>query len=177
MKDGDTQTLTARTGREHQRYSPETGGRLVAGCIPYRRCTNNEDPEILMITSVQENSKKLKWVLPKGGWETDETKEQAAVRETLEEAGVEGKLESGLDEIKFDGKHNAKQIAYMFVLRVEVEHESWAERPRRERQWYPLSEAVDKCSKQWMRDALMKAFPTTSSEDSVQAEGSPSAES
>ena len=88
-----------------------------------------------MITSVQNNSKKLNWVLPKGGWETDETKEEAAVRETLEEAGVEGKLEVELGEIKFDGKHNAKQIAYMFLLRVENERERWAESGRRERRW------------------------------------------
>ncbi|MCI12140.1 nudix hydrolase 4, partial [Trifolium medium] len=30
---------------------------------------------------------------PKGGWETDETMEQAALRETIEEAGVVGNIE------------------------------------------------------------------------------------
>jgi 8-oxo-dGTP pyrophosphatase MutT (NUDIX family) len=32
-------------------------------------------------------------VFPKGGWETDETVEAAARRETVEEAGVRGNLE------------------------------------------------------------------------------------
>jgi len=32
-------------------------------------------------------------VWPQGGWETDESMEQAALRETIEEAGVVGSVE------------------------------------------------------------------------------------
>lgn len=32
-------------------------------------------------------------VWPQGGWETDESMEQAALRETIEEAGVVGNVE------------------------------------------------------------------------------------
>ena len=37
---------------------------------------------------VSSHHTKGKWVLPKGGWETDETALEAAKRETFEEAGV-----------------------------------------------------------------------------------------
>lgn len=44
---------------------------------------------VLLITSRNGRG----WVVPKGGWELDETLEAAAARETLEEAGVRGRLE------------------------------------------------------------------------------------
>lgn len=47
--------------------------------------------EVLMITTRGGQS----LVFPKGGWESDETVETAAQRETMEEAGVRGELEVG----------------------------------------------------------------------------------
>lgn len=81
--------LVARTGRHQQRY--EHGHRLVAGCIPYRyRPTGDgKSMEVLMISSQRGEG----LLFPKGGWETDETVEEAACREALEEAGVKGHLQ------------------------------------------------------------------------------------
>ena len=42
-----------------------------------------------MVTS---SSDPQRWVIPKGGWEIDESAQEAAVRETWEEAGVKGKF-------------------------------------------------------------------------------------
>jgi diphosphoinositol-polyphosphate diphosphatase len=97
----------ARQGREKQRYG-EDGQRLTAGCVVLREVRSRpsassfgagsavpvsatdvmlnvqvEDGvrECLMISSSSDSSK---WVFPKGGWENDETLEQAAQRETLE---------------------------------------------------------------------------------------------
>ncbi|KAF7804008.1 nudix hydrolase 16, mitochondrial [Senna tora] len=86
--------LVARTGRLHQRY--EAGCRLVAGCIPfkYRSPAETSDGgsqkilEVLMISSASGHG----LVFPKGGWENDETVEEAAAREAVEEAGVRGEL-------------------------------------------------------------------------------------
>ncbi|XP_038992202.1 nudix hydrolase 16, mitochondrial-like [Hibiscus syriacus] len=86
--------LVARTGRLQQRY--EAGFRLVAGCIPFRYGNSNETDdvkfgkvvEVLMITSTSGPG----LLFPKGGWENDETVEEAAVREAIEEAGVRGDL-------------------------------------------------------------------------------------
>ncbi|RVW45027.1 Nudix hydrolase 12, mitochondrial [Vitis vinifera] len=62
----------------------------------YRQTKNHEDHstdlektiEVLMISSPNRND----LVFPKGGWEDDETVEEAACREALEEAGVKGIL-------------------------------------------------------------------------------------
>lgn len=67
----------AREGREKCRYDGDT--RLVAGCLPV-----TPDGRLVLIGSV----KRSDWILPKGGWETDETAAEAAVREAYEEAGV-----------------------------------------------------------------------------------------
>lgn len=48
-------------------------------------CAVIKDNSILMVSS---HHTKGKWVLPKGGWESDETALEAAKRETFEEAGV-----------------------------------------------------------------------------------------
>ncbi|KAL6539763.1 Nudix hydrolase 16, mitochondrial [Orobanche hederae] len=86
--------LVARTGRHQQRY--EDGYRLIAGCIPFRYRNVKEDGddtsgkivEVLMINSTSGPG----LLFPKGGWENDETAEEAAEREAMEEAGVRGDL-------------------------------------------------------------------------------------
>nr|POF22477.1 nudix hydrolase 16, mitochondrial [Quercus suber] len=81
--------LVARTGRLLQRY--KDGCRLVAGCIPFKISKNSDGAldnydvvELLMINSTSGRG----LLFPKGGWENDETVEEAAKREALEEAGV-----------------------------------------------------------------------------------------
>ncbi|RVW36402.1 Nudix hydrolase 16, mitochondrial [Vitis vinifera] len=86
--------LVARTGRHQQRY--EAGCRLIAGCIPFKHRNPDEGSnensekvvEVLMINSPSGPG----LLFPKGGWENDETVEEAAIREAIEEAGVRGVL-------------------------------------------------------------------------------------
>ncbi|CAL9069466.1 unnamed protein product, partial [Musa banksii] len=127
--------LVARTGRHQQRY--EAGCRLVSGCIPfrYRNCDDTSDAkpdpekevEVLMINSPSGPG----LLFPKGGWENDETVEEAAVREALEEAGVRGDI---------------------------VELELWPEQSTRHRTWVTIPEAAEQCRHPWMRDALLDGF-------------------
>ena len=53
---------TSRVGREKQRWEGDT--RLITGCIPML------DGKVVMISS---GGKKQGWIVPKGGWEDDET--------------------------------------------------------------------------------------------------------
>ena len=94
----------SRTGREAQRWATDahTGHliRLTTGCVPIMK-----DGRILLCSS----SRKEAWILPKGGWESDETLEESAMRETFEEAGVLGTLGPVLDEIEYETRKAKKR--------------------------------------------------------------------
>jgi diphosphoinositol-polyphosphate diphosphatase len=94
--------LVARTGRHLQRY--EDGRRLVAGCIPFRyRDIKDEQKKLVEVLMI--NSQSGPGLLfPKGGWENDETVEEAAAREAIEEAGVRGDLVKLLGFYDFKSK-------------------------------------------------------------------------
>eukprot|EP00897_Mesotaenium_endlicherianum_P009633 jgi/Mesen1/8699/ME000052S08126 len=127
--------LIARTGRQQQRY--ESGCRLVAGCIPYRTVQpagpESAYVEVMMISS----QRGLGLVFPKGGWETDETAEEAACREALEEAGVRGILQGKLGSYDFQSKSarsgdcpQGACRAHVFVLAVTELLAEWPEQHR-----------------------------------------------
>ncbi|KAK7276219.1 hypothetical protein RIF29_17355 [Crotalaria pallida] len=148
--------LVSRTGRELQRY--RKGRRQVVGCIPYRYKNGAqtslealEELEVLIITS-----KKGKAMLfPKGGWELDESKKEAAVRETIEEAGVRGIVEGKLGKWSFKSKtYDTFYEGYMFPLLVQEQLEFWPEQHFRQRIWMSVSEAKEVCQHWWMKEAL-----------------------
>ncbi|KEH26737.1 nudix hydrolase-like protein [Medicago truncatula] len=89
--------VSPRTGRHLQRY--EQGCRQVVGCIPYRykkNGTQEKEIEVLLISAQKGSGMQF----PKGGWEKDETMEQAALRETIEEAGVIGSVEVSICKLQ-----------------------------------------------------------------------------
>jgi len=107
--------LVARTGRHLQRY--EDGRRLVAGCIPFRyRDIKDEQKKLVEVLMI--NSQSGPGLLfPKGGWENDETVEEAAAREAIEEAGVRGDL-----VVRFQNTHTQKKkltFIIAFVLNMK----------------------------------------------------------
>ncbi|XP_073112395.1 uncharacterized protein [Elaeis guineensis] len=115
--------LVARKGRLQQRY--EGHFRLVAGCIPYRLKADTDSHsgnlidrlEVLMISSPNRDD----LVFPKGGWENDETADEAACREAWEEAGVRGIIsekmlelrEQATREVGSDGDTGSQQVCLM----------------------------------------------------------------
>ncbi|KAG8475542.1 hypothetical protein CXB51_032387 [Gossypium anomalum] len=168
--------LVSRTGRHLQRYD-DLGRRQVVGtvsldksvlamsslfssiifrCIPYRYKRNSDgtlgtDLEVLVISS----QKCQKMMFPKGGWEHDESKEQAALRESVEEAGVIGKVECELGKWDFMSKRYGKFYeGYMFPLLVKEELALWPEQNVRQRTWMSVKEARDVCQHWWMKEAL-----------------------
>lgn len=156
-----TLSMISRTGRDLQRYND--GCRQVVGCIPYRyRKTNQsstvqgtkiDDLEFLLISS----QKSPRWMFPKGGWETDEALEDAALRETFEESGVIGDVEvqEYLGTWSFKSKSQGTfHEGHMFPLLVTEEHDDWPEKTVRKRLWLKFSEAREVCWHSWMKEAL-----------------------
>ncbi|KAF9593914.1 hypothetical protein IFM89_026042 [Coptis chinensis] len=159
--------LVARTGRLHQRY--EDGYRLVAGCIPFKYRDSGENCggktkqnlQVLMINSTSGPG----LLFPKGGWENDETVEQAATREAIEEAGVRGEIMDCLGRYRFKSKTHQDEFspeglceAAMFPLFVKEELNSWPEQNTRQRRWLTIPEAAENCRHAWMREVLEEGF-------------------
>ncbi|KAM3122641.1 hypothetical protein CJJ07_003067 [Candidozyma auris] len=142
----------SRVGRENQRYNPENGARMVAGCI----CLEQSKQKVIMISS---SAHKGQWVFPKGGIELDEGDDfvVSAVRETWEEAGCEGRIVKKLPVVydirgskapvlkpgeDFDPhKVIPKSEFHFYEMSVESLSKEWPEAHKRERRWCTYSEA------------------------------------
>ncbi|KAG7558843.1 NUDIX hydrolase-like domain superfamily [Arabidopsis thaliana x Arabidopsis arenosa] len=173
--------LSARTGRDHQRY--DNNFRLVSGCIPYRLVKDEEEDstsvdfenklQVLMISSPNRHD----LVFPKGGWEDDETVLEAASREAMEEAGVKGILrEDPLGVWEFRSKSSSLEAdcclgggckGYMFALEVKEELAIWPEQDNRERRWLNVKEALELCRYEWMQSALEEFLRVMAEEGST----------
>lgn len=146
----------SRVGRANQRYNPETGARMVAGCI----CFNEDKDKVVMILS---SAHKGQWVFPKGGIELDEGDDfvVSATRETWEEAGCEGRIlnklpvvldlrgakapvvpesERGLDDYEVAKKVPRLEFHFYEMLVLDLSTE-WPELATRERRWCTYLEA------------------------------------
>jgi len=147
-------SLVSRKGRRLQRY--RKGCRQVVGCVPYRyresiQSSSIKELEVLLVSS----QKGQAMMFPKGGWELDESMEDAAKRETLEEAGVTGKVEKKLGVWAYKSKRcDIMHEGYMFPLHVSQQLDRWPEKNLRQRRWMTVAEAREVCQCGWMKEAL-----------------------
>lgn len=96
--------------------------------------------EVALITS----SGGRRWILPKGCVDEGESPAESARRETLEEAGLIGRiLRPALGRYAYD-KGRERFVVAVFLMRVTVELEAWDEDDRRRRRWFLLDDAVRK---------------------------------
>lgn len=134
-------TSTAREGREHQAYADIQGRiRLVAGGV----VLDSKRERVLMVSSSKHRDR---WILPKGGVETDEMADfaKAALRETWEEAGAVCQVTRPLPVVGDHRKAASEGIAlcefHMYELQIVQLEEEWPERAMRERRWATFAEA------------------------------------
>ncbi|KAG2211791.1 hypothetical protein INT46_007975 [Mucor plumbeus] len=128
----------SRIGRENQVFD-ENDIRQVTGTIAVDPKTNT----VLIISSSKHAGV---WVLPKGGWESDETKEQSAERETYEEG-------SFLDYNSFG---EIKGNVWFYEFEVQEILENWPEKDFRQRKWCTFEEAMHLLRfKPFMREVLL----------------------
>jgi len=95
---------------------------------------------VLLVQSKGRNG----WVLPKGGWETDEaTAQEAACREAWEEAGIVCKKISydlgSAQEKKSNGSIKTEYHWYEAI--VERLEDKWPEMSKRTRMWMTFKQA------------------------------------
>lgn len=119
----------------------DNGDRLVAGIV----ALNKERTYVLMIESSRRNG----WVLPKGGWELDETCEQAAKREAWEEGGINCTIDYDLGKVtetrsaKQISKNAPRALYQFYEATVTSLEDTWPEMAKRGRKWFQYKEAAE----------------------------------
>jgi ADP-ribose pyrophosphatase YjhB (NUDIX family) len=83
-----------------------------------------------------------RWILPKGFVADGESPAESARRETLEEAGLIGRvLRPALGRYAYE-KGKARLVVAVFVMRVTEVLDAWDEDDRRRRRWFELDDAA-----------------------------------
>jgi len=117
------------------------GYRQRAACICSRK--GSEGAEILLVTA----KRRKYWILPGGGIEEAETKEQAVLRELEEEAGVSGTIVAAIGEYKDEDRLHYTSL---FMVKIVKVLDDWMDKTRqdgqcgRERRWMTISEALSR---------------------------------
>lgn len=138
--------------------------RRIAGCVPMRRqivqtvdggvaATNAEAVESISLLIISSRKRPNTWVFPKGGIKREESASEAAIRETFEEAGIEGPLLAQLEPqfqvsgwtkppMQIPPPLNQEWIDLgvgpaetWFLMHAQQLHQDWPEREERERRW------------------------------------------
>jgi 8-oxo-dGTP pyrophosphatase MutT (NUDIX family) len=121
-----------------------------AGSIVVR--LDAREPQVLLVTA-RRNPRN--WIFPKGHIEKGESPEQAALRETREEAGISAKLigPAGILEYGFLGAK--ARVEYFLVL---FTREAGPPEDGRQRMWCGLDDALDRLSYKNTRKLLRTAW-------------------
>jgi 8-oxo-dGTP pyrophosphatase MutT (NUDIX family) len=121
---------------ENPEYTPEKIEQVCA--IPFRR-PPGQPVELCVITSI----KKKRWIFPKGIIDAGETREQTALKEAYEEAGLRGEIWpeplGQFDDFKW-GAHLTVTVVMMEVTSVDV---TWPEARIRRRRWVTPEMAIE----------------------------------
>jgi 8-oxo-dGTP pyrophosphatase MutT (NUDIX family) len=130
---------------------------VSTGGVVYRR---EEESIEIALAARRTRRGDLAWGLAKGAIEPGETEEQAAVREVLEETGLEVDVESDLGDIRYfyvwDGVRVRKRV-HFFLMRMTggdvQDHDTEMEDVR----WFPLPSAVKRAAYQGEREVIERA--------------------
>ena len=132
------------------------GPRHQAGAIVWQRTSMGI--QVLLV----ERSSGKGWGIPKGGIESGESSQVAALREAWEEAGVEPKsLIQDLGEMRYV-KRNRDQVVHLHAVEVRELLNEWPEAFRRRRAWFSLEDAIREVDRfSGLEQALRSLQPAT----------------
>lgn len=120
-----------------------------AGSIVVR--VDGKEPQVLLVTA-KRNPRN--WIFPKGHIEKGETPEQAALRETKEEAGVLGRPLGPAGVLQYGFLGARARVEYFLVQFIK---EVGAPEDGRQRAWYSVEEALDRLNYKNTRKLLRQA--------------------
>lgn len=109
--------------------------------IPYQ--IREGKVEILLITS----SSRQNWIVPKGWITPFMSSAESAAKEAREEAGILGYVIAPAIGTYTDRKWGLTYSVEVFLMRVEVVLDDWAEASIRQRKWYSISQAIAQVKK------------------------------
>jgi 8-oxo-dGTP pyrophosphatase MutT (NUDIX family) len=131
---------------------------VSAGGVVYRR-EEDDDLEVLLAARRTRRGD-LAWGLAKGGIEPDESIEDAAVREVLEETGIEAEIEASLGETRYFyvwDDVRVRKVVHFFLMRAvggdTNDHDDEMEDVR----WFRLDRALKRAAYRGEREVLARA--------------------
>jgi len=96
------------------------------------------------------------WGLPKGGVEPGRTLRDTALNEAAEEAGLHGELlAEPLGDFVYN-KQKGQCLVTVYGMRVSGIDEVWMEQDFRERNWFPLEQALTLIGRQQIQPMIAK---------------------
>lgn len=119
---------------------------LKAGAIVVRSGLN--EPEVLLIYRGRQDD----WSFPKGHCEAGETNEQTAIRETLEETGIEIELHQTLPDYEYQNSKGQMLVAMFLASPINEDQSTQIEREQDQVEWVPASEVADRLTYQSLKD-------------------------
>ena len=140
-----TDDKTKRNGKDRDESKDRhnsSGARLVAGCVCLSNTVTHPSEPRRYVLLISSSRHREKWVLPKGGWEKNESAEQAAMRECYEEAGVVTTVDKFLIESMDVKKGRGCEYRYFQTSPTEV-LDNWPEKDVRTRRWVGYNGAVE----------------------------------
>jgi len=103
----------------------------------------------------------LAWGLPKGNVEPEETPEEAAVREVLEETGLQAEIEHDLGTIRYfyvwEGVRVRKQVRF-FLMRETGGDVASHDEEMEDVRWFPAGRVVRRAAYRGEREVLERAL-------------------
>jgi 8-oxo-dGTP pyrophosphatase MutT (NUDIX family) len=130
---------------------------VSAGGVVYR----HEDDAIQIALAARRTRRgDLAWGLAKGAIEPGETEEQAAVREVLEETGLEVDVVSDLGDIRYfyvwEGVRVRKRV-HFFLMRMTGGDVETRDTEMEDVRWFPLRSAVKRAAYRGEREVIERA--------------------
>jgi 8-oxo-dGTP pyrophosphatase MutT (NUDIX family) len=130
---------------------------VSAGGVVYRR---TDDGIEVVLASRRTRRGDLAWGLAKGGIESGESREEAAIREVREETGLTADIEADLGDTKYMyvwEDVRIRKTVHFFLMRWTGGDVEDRDDEMEEIRWFPLERALKRAAYRGERDVLGRA--------------------